>query len=26
DWAETHCMVDHYVYLSNTSSLKVGIT
>lgn len=26
EWAETHCMVDHYVYLSNTSSLKVGIT
>ncbi len=26
DWAQTHCMVDHYVYLSNTSSLKVGIT
>ncbi|CAM3586652.1 hypothetical protein VA7868_04292 [Vibrio aerogenes CECT 7868] len=26
DWAESHCMVDHYVYLSNTSSLKVGIT
>ncbi len=26
EWADTHCMVDHYVYLSNTSSLKVGIT
>ncbi|PNH89524.1 DUF2797 domain-containing protein [Vibrio diazotrophicus] len=26
DWAQDHCMVDHYVYLSNTSSLKVGIT
>lgn len=26
DWALSHCMVDHYVYLSNTSSLKVGIT
>lgn len=25
-WAEQHCMVDHYVYLSNTSGLKVGIT
>lgn len=25
-WGEEHCMVDHYVYLSNTSSLKVGIT
>ncbi len=26
EWAQIHCMVDHYVYLSNTSSLKVGIT
>jgi len=26
DWAMDNCMVDHYVYLSNTSSLKVGIT
>lgn len=26
EWAQRHCMVDHYVYLSNTSSLKVGIT
>jgi hypothetical protein len=25
-WGEQHCMVDHYVYLSNTSGLKVGIT
>ena len=25
-WGELHCMVDHYVYLSNTSALKVGIT
>lgn len=25
-WGEKHCMVDHYVYLSNTSALKVGIT
>ncbi|EGU31723.1 DUF2797 domain-containing protein [Vibrio scophthalmi] len=25
-WGEENCMVDHYVYLSNTSSLKVGIT
>lgn len=25
-WGEQHCMVDHYVYLSNTSALKVGIT
>lgn len=26
EWAETHCMVDHIVYLSNASGLKVGIT
>ncbi len=26
EWADSNCMVDHYVYLSNTSSLKVGIT
>ncbi|RLV61139.1 DUF2797 domain-containing protein [Parashewanella curva] len=26
DWAQTHCFVPHYVYLSNTSGLKVGIT
>ncbi|MEE4143377.1 MAG: DUF2797 domain-containing protein [Halieaceae bacterium] len=25
-WGETHCMVDHIVYLANTSGLKVGIT
>ncbi len=25
-WGEENCMVDHYVYLSNTSSIKVGIT
>ncbi|WP_114766314.1 DUF2797 domain-containing protein [Vibrio rhodolitus] len=25
-WGEQNCMVDHFVYLSNTSSLKVGIT
>ncbi|SDH10362.1 Protein of unknown function [Vibrio xiamenensis] len=25
-WGQENCMVDHYVYLSNTSSLKVGIT
>lgn len=25
-WGESHCMIDHYVYLSNTSGLKVGIT
>lgn len=25
-WGETHCMIDHYVYLANSSGLKVGIT
>lgn len=26
EWAQTHCFVPHYVYLSNTSGIKVGIT
>jgi len=26
DWAQTHCMVDHIVYLANASGLKVGLT
>jgi len=26
DWAETNCFTDHFVYLSNTSGLKIGIT
>lgn len=26
EWGETHCFIPHYVYLSNTSGLKVGIT
>jgi hypothetical protein len=26
DWALEHCMQDHYVYLANSSGLKVGIT
>ncbi len=26
EWAEDHCMQDHYVYLANSSGLKVGIT
>ncbi|MDC1256042.1 DUF2797 domain-containing protein [bacterium] len=26
EWAEKHCMTDHFVYLANTSGLKVGIT
>jgi hypothetical protein len=25
-WGEKHCMTPHYVYLANTSGLKVGIT
>tara|TARA_R110002110_G_scaffold406421_1_gene626318 strand:- start:132760 stop:133593 length:834 start_codon:yes stop_codon:yes gene_type:complete len=25
-WGETHCMIDHFVYLANTSGMKVGIT
>ncbi len=25
-WGESHCMTSHYVYLANTSGLKVGIT
>lgn len=25
-WGEQHCMIDHFVYLANTSGLKVGIT
>lgn len=26
EWADDFCMTGHYVYLSNTSGLKVGIT
>lgn len=26
EWATRNCMVSHYVYLANTSGLKVGIT
>ena len=26
DWALSHCFQDHYVYLANSSGLKVGIT
>ncbi|GAB3475186.1 DUF2797 domain-containing protein [Marinomonas epiphytica] len=26
DWAEQFCMQSHYVYLANSSALKVGIT
>ena len=25
-WGESNCMIPHYVYLANTSGLKVGIT
>lgn len=26
EWGQTHCMRTHYVYLANTSGLKVGLT
>jgi hypothetical protein len=26
EWAQTHCMQKHFVYLANTSAVKVGIT
>ncbi len=26
DWGLTHCFIDHYVYLANSSGVKVGIT
>ncbi len=26
EWAVTHCLQDHYVYLANSSGIKVGIT
>lgn len=26
EWAKTHCMTDHFVYLANSSGVKVGIT
>lgn len=26
DWAQQYCMQSHYVYLANTTALKVGIT
>lgn len=26
EWGMAHCMIPHWVYLANTSSLKVGIT
>ncbi|MCR8924248.1 DUF2797 domain-containing protein [Dasania sp. GY-MA-18] len=26
EWADLHCMQDHYVYLANSTGVKVGIT
>lgn len=26
EWGEEHCMIPHYVYLANSSGIKVGIT
>jgi hypothetical protein len=26
EWGEQHCMIPHYVYLANSSGIKVGIT
>lgn len=26
DWGKQHCLQDHYVYLANSSGIKVGIT
>ncbi len=26
EWGEAHCMIDHTVYLANSSGIKVGIT
>ena len=26
EWGESHCMQPHYIYLANTSGIKVGIT
>jgi hypothetical protein len=26
EWGDTYCFTDHFVYLSNTSGVKVGIT
>lgn len=26
EWADVHCMQDHFVYLANSSGVKVGIT
>ena len=26
EWGEEHCLIDHVVYLANTTGLKVGVT
>ncbi len=26
EWGDTHCMIPHYVYLANSTGIKVGIT
>jgi len=26
EWSQTHCLIDHYVYLAVSSGLKVGVT
>lgn len=26
EWAQGHCMTDHWLYFSNTSGLKIGLT
>lgn len=26
EWGQSHCMIPHFVYLANTSGIKVGIT
>ncbi len=26
EWGEAHCLTDHFVYLANTGTVKVGIT
>lgn len=26
EWAEKHCLIDHYVYLAITGGIKVGVT
>ena len=26
EWGKAHCMIDHFVYLANTTGIKVGLT